>query len=137
MIYAVQILDQKFVKIGFTEADSTKRRISELQTASPFEITELFTVPGNIQQEQRLHSCLKDAFITVRIPVPPNEWYPGRNPLFREFLQAMSLGADQAIVYLISRSEDRDGKPQSFKNGRDGLYEQRSKFPRGLHGTAR
>jgi hypothetical protein len=99
MIYAVEILDSKFIKIGFSSAETSKQRIATLQTGNPFEIKELFTVEGTIKQEQSIHAALSVAFTRIRLPFPPNEWYPGLNPFFQEFLEHLKLGANSAIAF--------------------------------------
>jgi hypothetical protein len=99
MIYAIEILDSKFVKIGFSSSETTKQRIASLQTGCPFEIRELFTVEGTLRQEQALHASLVAGFTRIGVPFPPNEWYPGLNPFFQGFLDALSLGANQGIAY--------------------------------------
>ena len=122
MIYAIHILDQKFVKIGFTDATDISRRMAELQTGCPFELRMLACMPGNLPQEKRLHALLKDAFITIRVPVPPNEWYPGRNQMFQEFLRQLIVGVDQAVLFLDARIDHRGQATPSTKDGRDGLW---------------
>ena len=87
MIYVAEILDSKFIKVGFA-AGEVKRRISELQTGCPFEIKILLEVEGTLRQEQSLHSALTKAFGRIRIPCPPNEWYPGKHPFIQRFLDA-------------------------------------------------
>lgn len=100
MIYAVHILEQKFIKVGFTKDEEPDRRVAELQTGNPFEIQVLFTTYGTLMQEQALHSALKVAFGRIRIPMPPNEWYPGRNPFFQGFLEYLKYGPDAGLAYL-------------------------------------
>ena len=99
MIYAVQILNLQFVKIGYSANDDVARRIAELQTGCPFKIAPVFTVSGSIRQEKALHSALFAAFAQVRIPIPPNEWYPGRNQFFKQFLDALKFGADMGLAH--------------------------------------
>lgn len=103
MIYAIHILDQKFVKIGFTRGGVTGR-ISSLQTGSPFEICLLEVVEGTLLQEQEVHKALTEMFSRAHIPMPPNEWYPGRNPPMQEFLAALPYGLDAALHVLDVRS---------------------------------
>lgn len=129
MIYALKILDQKFVKIGFTES-CVQRRIAELQTGNPFEISELFNVPGNLLQEQKMHALLKDAFRITRIPIPPNEWYPGKHPFFRGFLDALQAGADQGVVYLRLKIGDRQEKQPSPRHAEAAEFLQSRQFGR-------
>jgi hypothetical protein len=99
MIYVVQILDGKFSKVGFSSSETTKQRIAALQTGCPFEITEVLTVPGTLMQEQSIHAALGVAFTRIRIPIPPNEWYPGLNPFFKGFIDALRFGANQGISF--------------------------------------
>lgn len=99
MIYAAEILDNKFVKIGFSDGPDASRRIASLQTGCPFQIKPLFVIPGTLRQEQSLHAALSVAFGRIRIPMPPNEWYPGRNPFFAEFLANLRLGFDVGLAH--------------------------------------
>lgn len=100
MIYAVEVLDGKYVKVGFSKDEDPARRIKELQTGNPFEIKLLFTTYGTLMQEQALHSALRVAFGRIRIPMPPNEWYPARNPFFQKFLEYLKYGPDAGVAYL-------------------------------------
>lgn len=99
MIYVVHILDQKFVKVGFTSDEDVSVRIAQLQTGCPFEIKELFTVEGTLRQEKAIHTSLGVAFGRIRIPVPPNEWYPGRNAFFQSFMENMRYGAEFGLSF--------------------------------------
>lgn len=100
MIYAVEILDCKFVKIGYSSSDDSAGRIAALQTGNPFEIKKLFTIDGTIRQEQSLHALLNSSFGRLRLPMPPNEWYPGNHPFFKEFLKELQYGFDFGAAYL-------------------------------------
>jgi len=97
MIYAVEILNCKFVKIGF--ADDVERRIAGLQTGSPFKINLLFAVSGTLRQEKAIHAALTAAFARIRIPMPPNEWYPGRNTFFKFFLSELKRSANFGLKH--------------------------------------
>lgn len=100
VIYAVQILRQQYVKIGYSSNDDVQKRIAELQTGSPFQITPLFTTEGTLRQEQAIHSVLRAVFAQVFVPMPPNEWYPGRNPVFERFLRELRQGgANHALAH--------------------------------------
>ncbi len=122
MIYAVQILDNKFVKIGYSGDEDATKRIAQLQTGSPFEIKLLFTTYGSLQQEQSLHAALKVAFGRIRIPMPPNEWYPGKNPFFTGFLEYLKYGPDAGLAYLenynpaIKQGSTKEGKEDVSPN---------------------
>lgn len=100
MIYAVEILDKKFIKIGFSAIDDVGKRISELQTGNPFLISPVLTTYGTLRQEQALHAALKIAFGRIRIPMPPNEWYPGRNPFISNFLEYLKYGPDAGLALI-------------------------------------
>lgn len=102
MIYVVEILDQKFVKVGFSASESTKQRIAELQTGCPFEIRELFTVDGTIRQEQSLHAAISIAMARCGLPMPPNEWYLGRNPVMQNVIGHLRHGANEGILFAES-----------------------------------
>lgn len=99
MIYVAQILDMQFVKIGFSEGSSAEPRIASLQTGCPFQIKEVFHIDGTLRQEQTLHSALFAAFGRIRIPMPPNEWYPGRPKFFCDFLENLKVGFDFGLTF--------------------------------------
>lgn len=109
MIYALHILDQKYIKIGFTEADDALPRIAALQTGNPFEIKLMFTTWGSLPQERTIHSVLKRAFAIAGISIPPNEWYPNGSGLFTGFLTELELrGPERAAGIVDSWAEDCD-----------------------------
>ena len=103
MIYAVEILDMSFVKIGFSANSDVNQRISELQTGNPFQINPLLTVDGTLRQEKSLHAALIVAFGRIRVPMPPNEWYPGRQPFMRGFIESLKYGFDAGFSYATSK----------------------------------
>lgn len=100
MIYAVQIINEKFIKIGFSNNDDASERIASLQTGNPYEIKLLFTTFGTLSQEQELHRALTAAFTRIRVPIPPNEWYPGKVPVFQEFLRYLKYGPNAGMAFL-------------------------------------
>ena len=100
MIYVVQIQNNKFVKVGFSSDEDPARRVSELQTGNPYEIKVLFTTYGTLKQEQALHTALRTAFGRIRVPMPPNEWYPGKHPFMEGFLEYLKYGPDAGLAYL-------------------------------------
>lgn len=99
MIYVLQILDQKFIKVGYS-GGAVSERIAQLQTGNPFEISPLLTVAGTLLQEQQLHAALSTALLRAGLPMPPNEWYPGRHPIVVDFLAALRFGCNQALALL-------------------------------------
>ena len=100
MIYAAQILDRKFVKVGYT-ADLPEERIATLQTGCPYEIKLIGHTVGTLRQEQSLHDALLRAFTRIRVPHPPNEWYPGKNTLMKSALEhLLDGGFDQCWAFL-------------------------------------
>ena len=115
MIYAVHILDSKFVKIGFSSNEDPQERIASLQTGNPYEIKVLFTTFGTLVQEQQIHKALFHAFTRIRIPIPPNEWYPGKSPVFQEFLTYLKYGPNAALAFLdqYNQSVKQPGKGES------------------------
>lgn len=117
MIYAASVLDSMFVKIGY--ADDVEKRMRSLQTGNPFEITPLFSVEGTLRQEQTLHHLLLNAFRRIRIPIPPNEWYPGKNPVFQQFLGNLRYGFGPAMAFL--EAYDSNVKQPGMKAGREPL----------------
>lgn len=100
MIYAIQILDGEFVKIGFSSNDDVEARLASLQTGSPFKLEPVFTITGTLRQEQTVHALLSRAFHRIHVPTPPNEWYPGRVPMFSGFLEYLRYGFEPGIAYL-------------------------------------
>lgn len=100
MIYVVQIQGGKYIKVGYSKADSSCERIAALQTGSPYQIEELFCVDGTLMQEKALHSALRSAFARVMMPMPPNEWYPGKNHFFKEFLSNLKFGFDMGLSFI-------------------------------------
>lgn len=122
MIYVAQILDGAFIKVGFSKEEMPDRRISELQTGCPYQITVIFTTNGTLIQEQELHKTLKKAFGRVRIPMPPNEWYPGKNPFFQGFLEYLKYGVDAGLAYLdnynpcVKRPSEKQGRGDTEPN---------------------
>ena len=99
MIYALSILDKKFIKIGYTGQDDVQSRIAELQTGCPYELRVVMLADGTLRQEQSLHGALRTAFTRIRVPMPPNEWYPGRMPFMLGLLDSMRFGVNQAIAH--------------------------------------
>lgn len=100
MIYALQIQDFKYVKIGFSANEDVLERIAALQTGNPYQLMPVLTTFGTIRQEQALHHALNKGFGRIRIPIPPNEWYPGKNPWFQRFLEMLKYGPDAALLFL-------------------------------------
>lgn len=99
MIYAVEIIDRMFVKIGYCKAEDAQSRIATLQTGNPFQIKLIGLTEGTLMQEKALHSSLRQAFSRIRLPMPPNEWYPGRHDFMRKFVDEMRFGANQALYF--------------------------------------
>lgn len=97
MIYVAEILDSKFIKIGFSASNDVQERISSLQTGNPFQIKPVFTIAGTLRQEKTIHAALNVAFGRIRIPIPPNEWYPGKHPFMQDFLSALKYGVDTGL----------------------------------------
>lgn len=103
MIYAMEVFNFRFVKIGYTSSNSVDQRIKSMQTGSPFKISPVICARGSLAQEKELHKALDSAFGRIGIPIPPNEWYPGRHQLMKWFLHELkSNGVNSAIAYLDS-----------------------------------
>lgn len=103
MIYCLEILNFKYIKFGFTSKNDLTQRISSLQTGCPFEIKPVFFIEGTIKQEKELHKTLSIAFGRMNIPIPPNEWYPGRNTASKHALEMITQkrgGINHAISCL-------------------------------------
>lgn len=103
MIYIIEILDRRWVKVGFAD-NSVGRRIAELQTGSPFKLQEIIVTPGSIYQEKEIHKTITAALTRAGIPHPPNEWYPGKHPLIREFIENIKLGVGYALAQLDQKT---------------------------------
>lgn len=72
MIYFIQAETTNLVKIGYTS--DIRCRLADLQAASPFPLTVMSTMPGDISDEHRLHARFK------RLRVH-NEWFQLSNEL--------------------------------------------------------
>ncbi len=114
MIYAAEVCRMQFVKIGY--AVDVSARLSQLQTGNPHKINCLFSIPGTLLQEQALHQALTVAFARIRIPMPPNEWYPGRHPVMAEFLGNLKYGFDLGLA-AIERFNPAIKQPGTSKRG--------------------
>ena len=99
MIYAIKILDGKYIKIGFSDRKTSQGRIDAMQTGCPFELEEILCTDGTIRQELEIHSALRSAFARIRIPIPPNEWYPGNGEFFQTFLKELRHGPNNALAF--------------------------------------
>ena len=97
MIYVLSMEGGKYIKVGFTSGRSVESRVASLQTSSPYQLEVLFTVDGTLRQEQALHGAIRTAFHRIRIPIPGNEWYPGKHPFMRELMDALRGGCNSAI----------------------------------------
>lgn len=104
MIYAVEVLRSKFIKIGFSASDDVGERIAALQTGCPFEIRPILSTFGTLRQEKALHSALLVAFHRIRIPIPPNEWYPGRHPFMQEVVEYLRYGPLAALALIENKN---------------------------------
>lgn len=121
MIYFLSILENEFVKIGFTEQKVEKRR-SALQTGNPHEIKVLFSIDGSLSEEKEIHRELKEVFERVKVfNNPVNEWYPGNNPIIKKFISnVQSDGIVAALKNLKSithwLSDVGDGQAFTIRN---------------------
>ena len=104
MIYVVGIDEQKWVKVGFSAHDDVGVRIAQLQTGCPYLIYPIIDTFGTIRQEKEIHKALEAMFLRAQIRIPPNEWYPGRNTMIKEFLVYMKYGPDAALAFLDSKA---------------------------------
>lgn len=127
MIYALEILDRKFVKVGFSDNEDPSVRISALQTGCPFEIKPILTTYGTLKQEQSLHAALTVAIGRIRIPMPPNEWYPGKIAFMRGFLEYLKYGPDAGLAFAENYNP---AVKQPGKKGARTSYEPVIKWPR-------
>ena len=117
MIYVVEVLQRKFIKVGFSADPDVSVRIAQLQTGNPFEIVPVFTIEGTLRQEQSLHSALNNAFTRIRISIPGNEWYPGKHPFTEKFLEHLKYGFEHGFA--IASQMDRNVKQPGKKNAAD------------------
>lgn len=104
MIYAVEICNKKFVKIGYSANDDLSVRIAGLQTGCPYEIRPILSTFGTLRQEKSLHSSLLVAFHRIRIEIPPNEWYPGRHPFMQEVVEYLRYGPLAALALIENKN---------------------------------
>jgi len=124
MIYVLQIEDHRFVKIGFTSSSDVSGRVATLQTGCPYEIKPVMTVDGSLAEEKSLHRELELALGMLRLPAPPNEWYPGKHFFMRLVLAELRFGAQTAITfiraYLESRRCGRSGESRAASSWKAG-----------------
>lgn len=86
MIYFLSVLNEEFIKIGFTD-QIIEKRILALQTGNPYEIKMIFMVDGSLKQEKEIHRSLKEVFERLKVfNNPVNEWYSGNNPIVKMFI---------------------------------------------------
>lgn len=126
MIYVVEILGKKFIKIGFSGDESVEGRVAQLQTGNPFEVRVVCVVEGTLRQERAIHSALNAAFARTGMPCPPNEWYPGRSPVMEQFVENLKFGADMGLAWaekfnpaVKQPGKSRPKKPRSGKLRRE------------------
>lgn len=103
MIYCLEILNFRYIKFGFTSKDDLSKRIASLQTGCPFQIRAVAFVDGELRQEKELHKCLQNAFAQANIPIPPNEWYPGRSTIAKHVLEMLTQnggGINRVLCHL-------------------------------------
>ncbi len=115
MIYIASIQSQKFIKVGY--ADNVQRRLGELQAGCPYQITALAICDGTLRQELSLHAALRQAFGRIRIPMPPNEWYPGKHPIMRGFTEEIRLYGFAAGYSFVERFNPSIKQPGLKKGG--------------------
>jgi len=73
-IYFIQCGTNGPIKIGYTNKD-VKERLSQLQTACPYELKLLWVTDGDQEDEQKMHESLKHENIR-------GEWFrPGKDVL--------------------------------------------------------
>lgn len=58
MIYVVRAMGTNLYKIGFTSRDDFEKRLSELQTSSPFDLEILLYIDGDQKDEKTIHDAL-------------------------------------------------------------------------------
>jgi hypothetical protein len=70
MIYAIRAVGTDFIKFGYTEGKSYKRRVETLQTGCPYELEELAMCEGDMKAERMIHHRLFQAGAHYR-----GEWF--------------------------------------------------------------
>ena len=100
MIYFIRQSD--YVKIGY--ASDVRTRLSDLQVASPYDLSVLFMMEGDYDKEKELH----DRFVKDKIR---GEWYILSEDI-REYIEknrSQDLRYDEGLV----SDEDIDGSVQT------------------------
>lgn len=100
MIYVLEVGDRHYVKIGYCKNKDVSERVKQLQTGCPFEIKVVLVIEGTLRQEKSLHAALNNAFARIRIPTPPNEWYPGRHVVMLGFVDNLKFGFDFGFKFI-------------------------------------
>ena len=73
MIYAIRAEGTQFIKFGYVKDEDKKgvaKRISLLQTGSPYKLKAIAWAPGGIDEERKIHYRLKRAGLFAR-----GEWF--------------------------------------------------------------
>lgn len=71
MIYFIQNKETKHIKIGYSK--DVRKRLSEIQTTSPHELTILTTCEGGIEMEKELHHKFSNSYIRGEWFTPSEE----------------------------------------------------------------
>jgi vacuolar-type H+-ATPase subunit H len=125
LIYVASILDETFVKLGFTQGNPP-RRIADLQVGCPFQINLDFVVEGTRYQEEKTHNQLSYVFEHLSIPCSPNEWYPTKHPFIQRFLTELrsdvSAAKDYAVDYVQQQNIVRQPIIQSWPTRTEVLW---------------
>lgn len=78
MLYFVQVVKSKFIKIGYTEKGNEFKRIVDLRIDSSEEVRLLNIIGGSERDEGRLHRKFEHLRKDVGWLPSPTEWfYPG------------------------------------------------------------
>lgn len=103
MIYFLSVLEDEYIKIGYTARNIEKRKAA-LQTGNPYEIEIIFTIEGTLKQEKEIHRGLSETFERLKVfNNPINEWYPGENPIIKTFIRNVrNFGINYAVRIIKS-----------------------------------
>lgn len=103
MIYFIEAVGGKAIKIGFSGEPSI--RLRQLQTASPYPLQIMGMFDGTLWQERQIHEYLKG------LPFE-GEWYPRAAQVIWDMLSAARLYGISSAIEVAKKFHMRDwGKP--------------------------
>ncbi len=113
MIYFTQDSDTLAIKIGYTAGEDADARRRALQTGNPSVLVLLGTMPGDVEEERRLHAY----FAADRVA---GEWFRPTPRLIRWISEAVTAGQnaawrksfDAARIYRVREIAGMEGLPE-------------------------